>query len=469
MTDAYLASENKSGSRLPVNCLTDYFRCPSGYLKFAETGKPSSESGYFSLGHDAVCYGSYAGRKPSPEPCGSLVDAVRDIYSENGVTYLPFDPSQVVANLRQETYTADWRGQMPMSLISWLYYLVRPVLPVHVRRHLQGFHFRGWNKIAFPKWPVDCSVDNIMSSLLKLSMRAAGTERVPFVWFWPHGLTSCVIVTHDVETELGCNFSETLMDIDDSFGVKASFQIIPECRYTVRHEFLEMIRNRGFEVVVHDLNHDGHLYKNYDHFLERAAKINAYAREYGAEGFRAGSLYRKQLWYDALKVSYDMSVPNVAHLDPQRGGCCTVMPYFLGDILELPVTTTQDYTLFNILQDYSIELWKKQIELIMAKNGLISFIVHPDYIVNRRQRNTYEALLGYLTCLEDEKSAWLTTPGQVNKWWRQRSKMKLVRSANGWQVEGAGSERACVAYATLDRDKLSYELESTSAWHGCTR
>ena len=86
-----------------------------------------------------------------------------------------------------------------------------------------------------------------------------------------------------------------------------------------------------------------------------------------AKGFRAGVLYRKQLWYDALDFEYDMSVPNVAHLDPQRGGCCTVMPYFLGNLLELPVTTTQDYCLFNILNDYSINLWERQIETHYGK------------------------------------------------------------------------------------------------------
>ena len=72
-------------------------------------------------------------------------------------------------------------------------------------------------------------------------------------------------------------------------------------------------------------------------------------------------LYRKQSWFDALDFAYDMSVPNVAHLDPQRGGCCTVMPYFIGDMLELPVTMTQDYMMFHILKDYSIGLWKQQI------------------------------------------------------------------------------------------------------------
>jgi hypothetical protein len=156
-------------------------------------------------------------------------------------------------------------------------------------------------------------------------------------------------MTHDVETQRGCNSCKTLMDLDDSFGIKASFQVIPEQRYIVTTDFLAPIRDRGFEIVIHDLNHDGHLYRNRKQFFERAAKINSYATAYGAEGFRAASLYRKQKWYDALNFSYDMSIPNVAHLDPQRGGCCTVMPFFIGDILELPVTTTQDYTLFNIL------------------------------------------------------------------------------------------------------------------------
>ena len=35
--------------------------------------------------------------------------------------------------------------------------------------------------------------------------------------------------------------------------------------------------------------------------------------------------------WQRLDFSFDMSIPNVAHLDPQRGGCCTIMPYFIGN------------------------------------------------------------------------------------------------------------------------------------------
>ena len=157
-----------------------------------------------------------------------------------------------------------------------------------------------------------------------------------------------------------------------------------------------------------------------------------------------------------------MSVPNVAHLDPQRGGCCTVMPYFLGNILELPVTTTQDYTLFRILNDYSIALWKQQIEVIMEKHGLISFIAHPDYVAASRERSVYEALLRHLVSLREEKGVWLTTPGEVNRWWRQRAEMSLVETGDGWRIEGEGKERACIAYASEQDGRFVLALQAES-------
>jgi hypothetical protein len=149
----------------------------------------------------------------------------------------------------------------------------------------------------------------------------------------------------------------------------------------------------------------------------------------------------------------------VAHLDPQRGGCCTVMPFFIGSIIELPLTCTQDYTLFQILKDYSLGLWVRQINRILAEHGLISMIVHPDYVIEERARNTYKALLEYLASLRSEKNVWTALPRDVAGWWRQRSQMVLSSQNGKWCVEGPGKERARIAYATLSGDTVSYSLE----------
>ncbi|MGB6198125.1 MAG: hypothetical protein WBF35_01125 [Candidatus Acidiferrales bacterium] len=345
--------------------------------------------------------------------------------------------------------------------IRKLYYLFRDALPASIRHQLQKAYFRDWRKLPFPAWPVDSTVDSVHEKVLRLSMQAAGIEKVPFIWFWPGGAPGCLIMTHDVETSVGRDFTTDLMDLDESYGIRASFQVIPERRYEVSTEYVAEIKQRGFEFNIHDLNHDGRLYQDHDEFLRRAATINAYVRKYDARGFRAGAMYRNLNWYDAFEFSYDMSVPNVAHLEPKRGGCCTVMPYFIGKILELPLTTAQDYSMFHILNTYSIELWKKQLDLIWQKNGLMSFIAHPDYLVDRRARGVYEELLDYLRQMIAKDRIWAVLPRDVDDWWRARSKMKLVRNRDGWGIEGAGAEKARVAFASVEGDHLVYELSET--------
>jgi len=439
-------------------CLTDHYRCPDRYLRLALRRRGPAATGYFLFGEDTTCYGSLSGHPAALQSEAPLHDVSHAIETEAGTVFLPFDPCEIVSNLQREIYIGDWRAGSS-SAVAKMYYFVRPLLPVGLRKHLQKFHLRNWDQHPFPRWPVDCSVDNLLEKLLLLSLRESGARRIPFIWFWPEGKSACALMTHDVETRIGRDFCSTLMDIDDSFGIKASMQVIPEERYNVTPEFLDSLRSRGFEVVVHDLNHDGHLYANREQFLERAAKINAYGHDFGAEGFRAAVLYRKQVWYDALKCSYDMSVPNVAHLDPQHGGCCTVMPYFIGDIVELPVTTIQDYTLFHILNDYSIDIWKQQTRIILGRHGLMSFIIHPDYVMNPSQRAVFEALLGHLVELRRDRNVWITTPGEVNHWWRQRAAMHLVEGGDGWQIEGPGRERARLAWASEVDGRISFTLD----------
>lgn len=442
-------------------CLVQYFRCPEEFDHIMWREENSAPAGYFRFGKDATCFGNYRKQQPDPTPTEALQDALAEVVVENGKVCLPFSPASVVENLHRETYVGEWR-EGALSALTQIYYFLRPVLPVSVRRHLQMLHLGNWSRLPFPSWPVDCSVDNLMHRMMLLSLRASGEDRIPFIWFWPDAKSSCAIMTHDVETQKGYEDCVALMDIDDSFGVKASFQIIPEERYNVRTGLLEEIRRRGFEICVHDLNHDGHLYKNREQFLNRAAKINAYGKEFGAEGFRAAVLYRKQLWFDALDFSYDMSVPNVAHLDPQRGGCCTVMPFFLNGILEIPVTTIQDYSLYNILKDYSISLWKQQTKIIMEKHGCMSFIVHPDYIMQPRALGVFKELLAHLDRLRTENNVWITIPREVNRWWRQRAAMRLVKSPMGWRVEGEGCERARVGYASEQDGQLVLQLDDSS-------
>jgi hypothetical protein len=294
-----------------------------------------------------------------------------------------------------------------------------------------------------------------MKSMLGMSQR----REMPFVWFWPEGAQACFVMTHDVESSVGRAFCDELLAIDETYGLKSAFHLVPEGGYDVGPRFIARLRDAGCEVNVHDLNHDGRLFHSSAVFARRVSRINEYGRTFNSRGFRSGAMYRRQDWFGALEFSYDMSVPNVAHLEPQDGGCCSVMPFFIGRILELPLTTLQDYSLFHVLNDYTIRRWAEQIDLIASRNGLITFITHPDYLVEKRARAVYRDLLEHLSTVRRSRNLWMALPGEVDEWWRNRQRMSLVNRCGRWIVEGPGSERACVAYAVVNGDRLNYRFE----------
>lgn len=407
--------------------LLEEFRCPDHLLGFKNHDEPSSS---------AVCPGV------SSNDCAS-----------DGSS-LSTDLSYVIDNLRLERYS---RSRNRHRIARTIYYLFRPILAVSTRNSIHRAVFRNRCK-EFPTWPLDCSVETILDSWMRSAIHASGLSKIPFIWFWPDGYGAALMMTHDIEEEAGAAQCRALIDVDDSFSVPASFQVIPEGRYGGVEELIAQIRDRGCEVNLHDLDHDGRLYQDLRQFEERANKINVYAQRYGTKGFRAGSMHRNQDWFHLLNIEYDMSVPNVAHLEPQAGGCCTVRPYFVGDVLELPLTTVQDHGLFYILKAQSIDLWKQQIELICSHHGLISFIVHPDYLVNGSERRMYFELLQHISNLRVERPIWVALPNDVNTWWRRRAQMQLVKTPAGWEVKGEGSERARIAYAQLDDGRLSYRI-----------
>ena len=450
-----------------IQTLLDYYRLPAdlfgGISPVPDSGL--GKSGFFQIGAKNICYGrNRSGVAPDIADSGKF-DASKDVRRDGRTIQLPFDPTEVIDNLRLERYQRNMvPARKPLfanKTVRRLYYLIRSCLPISIRRQLQRFDLRDWKELPFPAWPVDFTVDALHEEFLRLCMETSGIKKVPFIWFWPEGAPACLIMTHDVETAAGRDFIPELIDLDASYGIRASYQVVPEGRYTIPDKSIQQIRARGCEFNVHDLSHDGQLYQKFEMFLERAKKINEYIKKFNTRGFRAAVMYRNLDWYDAYEFSYDMSVPNVARLEPQRGGCCTVMPFFVGRILELPLTTTQDYSLLYVLNDHSIELWKTQLDLIRQRNGMISFITHPDYLINRRNREVYKTLLVYLQQSINREKIWGALPSDVDRWWRARNQMKVILGQGGWEIAGPEKQRARLAYAVLEGGRVKYEIASS--------
>ncbi len=444
------------------NALADYFRARPADLAFDAPGSLSGRPGFFRFANTARCFGRVDGVATAEIADAPLADATNLVRSDGGRAAFPFDPGDVCASLRDEAYVSgDARNAgagAKRGLVRQAYYALRPLMPVAFRRHLQRRALADWKVIPFPEWPMDTTVDSFARDVLAVLVRTRGGEPIPFIWFWPDGHRACILVTHDVETDAGQVFCPKLMDVNEEFGFRASFQFVPEVRYTKRDDVHAAVRERGHEINLHGLNHDGRLFDERGEFLRRAAKINEYARAWGAKGFRSPVLYRKQAWFDSLKFDYDMSVPNTARLEAQRGGCCTVMPYFIGDLVELPTTTAEDYTLFHILQDYTTSVWRKQLDTITKFNGVFNLIVHPDYLTGRRERDVYRACLSELRAAADALSLWCPLPREAAAWWRARSRMTIEGDGATLRIAGDPEGRARLAYARLDGHELLLEL-----------
>lgn len=157
-------SGNLSSNPQPAeHLLVARFRCPPNLAHFSLSGALSPKPGYFQLGPGVICYGQCSSGTPAKHVTGPLHDACRHV-TPNGSSSipLPFDPLQIIDNLRCARYLANSPGgEQPLPANRFFrnaYYLLRPLLPVSVRKHLQQLYLRSRDTIPFPKWPVDRTV-----------------------------------------------------------------------------------------------------------------------------------------------------------------------------------------------------------------------------------------------------------------------------------------------------------------------
>lgn len=426
--------------------ITEYYKLPENYLTIRTSEPENGKNNFFHL-NSILCFG----KSEQPETSSSITD-------DNCIS-LSTDLDSIIDNLRLERYAASENRMFYKNSYIGLYYKIRPYIPDYLRHRLQKFSMRNWDKIAFPHFPVDTTVEDIFESIFIKLLKHNSNKPIPFIWFWPEGKKGCLLMTHDVEEEAGLNFCREMMDIDSSFNIKSSFQIVPEKRYKVTAEDIKSFYDNGFEVLLHGLNHDGRLFSTKDIFLERIKKIHNYAEQWGINGFRSPIMYRNLNWYEYFNFKYDMSVPNNANIEPQKGGCCTVMPYKIAGLLEIPLTTMQDHPLYYYLNDYTTKLWQKQAGIILKKYGLLSFSIHPDYTIPAKAKENYKRLLAYLAELKNSNDLWQALPCKINDWYNARSSMKLINKNGHWEISGDRTGKAKIAFISLEGDNLVYTVE----------
>jgi peptidoglycan/xylan/chitin deacetylase (PgdA/CDA1 family) len=325
-----------------------------------------------------------------------------------------------VADLLQERY----RGPLRLPLLRALYYFVKPVLPRRVQiaaRRAYARRVRSRHELQgrFPRWPIEPVLVERFDEHLRQRLRRTGAEAVPLVGLWPDANRFAYILTHDVEGARGVANIPGLLEIERRHGMVSSWNIVAE-DYVLNEAVMRSIIEAGGEIGLHGLTHDGRLFGSRAGFERQLPEIHRRLRDWGADGFRSPATRRNAAWMPELGAGYDSSFPDTDPFEPQPGGCCSILPYFLGDMVELPITLVQDHTLFEILMEPDILLWRDKARWVARHGGLVTVLVHPDYLVTDERLRRYDELLSFLGSLQ---GGWHALPRDVAGWWRRRAEL----------------------------------------------
>lgn len=304
-----------------------------------------------------------------------------------------------------------------LNLFHRAYYQFKPFLPRILTRSLRQM-YSGFRRQGFPlDWPIERRFVQFLWEVLSQVFVFTGKQELHIRDFWPEGRECAFVLTHDIESAVGQKFVAQLADFEEMLGFRSSFNFVIDS-YSVDKGLIANLQQRGFEIGVHGLKHDGKLFNSHRIFHHHAKQINERLSDFGAVGFRSPLTLRQPEWMQALNVKYDLSFFDTDPFEPMPGGTMSIWPFFLGHFVELPYTLVQDYTLTSILAEASPRIWLEKVDFIQAYRGMVLINTHPDFL---RSKGTWNVYCEFLQNIKERNMSWNALPRETAAWWRARS------------------------------------------------
>lgn len=324
-------------------------------------------------------------------------------------------------------------------MLMKVYYLLKPILPWGLRMSLRRWRAERRRRSSAGVWPID-----------------PGSSAAPPGWpGWPEGKRFGVVLTHDVEGKKGYERVPRLVDLTQKYGFRACFNFVPLGEYQVTPAMLELLEGAGFEAGAHGLRHDGKLFQSPKKFAVKAAQIRDAMCRWGAVGFRAPLMQHRLGWMHELGAEYDCSTFDADPFEPEPDGMRTIFPFWVQGpgnqgFVELPYTLVQDFNLFKILGEQSIDIWKRKLDWLAEQGGMALINTHPDYMSmngspgrDEYPVDRYEEFLRYLRDKYSDQY-WHALPREVSRYYcaklpaaRRNTRRRVCMVAySGYETDG---------------------------------
>jgi hypothetical protein len=311
-----------------------------------------------------------------------------------------------------------------LSIPKRAYYLLKPILPRALTRILRQIYSHPERADINVQWPIEPRYVNFLWTILAQASQAVPGHELCIKPLWPHDFQFALVLTHDIESNNGQRFVSAVADLEETLGFRSSFNFVPE-GYPIDIGLMNDLRQRGFEIGVHGLKHDGRLFNSKKEFLCCAEKINHYLAKFEAVGFRAPLTIRNPEWLQALNIEYDLSFFDTDPFEPIPGGTMSIWPFFTGRFVELPYTLVQDYTMVSVLGETTPKIWLEKVDFIEKYHGMALVNSHPDYL---KSKSTWDIYLKFLHNIKHREDVWHALPRDAAAWWRARANGELPAS-----------------------------------------
>jgi len=150
-------------------------------------------------------------------------------------------------------------------------------------------------------------------------------------------------------------------------------------------------------------------------------------------------MYRNLDWICKLGIEHDTSTFDTDPFEPQPEGVKTIFPFWFNNksyhrgFVELPYTLPQDFTLFILMKEKNIDIWKKKLDWIAEKGGMALSITHSDYMNCNKGQCTieeypmkyYEEFLDY-TKGEYGGQYWHPLPKEMARFWKEKMVLPML-------------------------------------------
>jgi len=139
-------------------------------------------------------------------------------------------------------------------------------------------------------------------------------------------------------------------------------------------------------------------------------------------------------WLHDLDIEYDASTFDTDPFEPQSDGTSTIFPFWVRGnsdqkgYVELPYTLPQDFSLFVLMKEKTIDIWKQKLDWIIEQGGMALINTHPgnmnfegdNMALEEYPAQYYEEFLQYIKT-KHKGEYWHALPKHISRFWAKLS------------------------------------------------